>query len=220
MLMIMFSCPLGYASPTSSSDSPERQRVSVQQVKGRSSMVTPPQSRSTMITESLVLKVLNSERAQARIDELLQKFQAFIEQKNSNHVRLRVIPQELTLLTDSIAELGIVFDRSLSRKDLTEQIALLQATIRSKSEIFQRTRELLDQADTQVTLQIEGQMTALITEIERAKGRLRVLLDQARLARLQIAFKIAPTRAQKSRASPIPWLNRIGVGQMERRFEP
>ena len=170
------------------------------------------------VTTQLVLKVLNRTQAQQQIIASINQIGGHLARSEHARLVLRIPPAKLDELLASLGSLGRIFDRQLSRRDVTEERLRLNSMLRSREVLFQRTRELMNAADQGFTLEVERKLRELLTEIERSKGQLRVLEDQIRYATLEISFLLPQQVPIERTRSPIVWLNQLGVEHVEQSF--
>ncbi|MBM4343048.1 MAG: DUF4349 domain-containing protein [Deltaproteobacteria bacterium] len=129
------------------------------------------------------------------------------------------VPQDVLAATvDELAAAGIVLQKSLQRVDLTEQIAQLQAKLKSKREILERLRSFFADSDTHSTLRIEQSMTQLVVEIEHLQGELNVAESSARMAHVQVSFQYHQKQRITYVRSPFEWLNTLDIDRFVAEF--
>jgi len=122
-----------------------------------------------------------------------------------------VPPGDFPEVTREIAKVGQVVEKTMERKDITERIAQLKGRLRSKQEILKKLRSFFDDSNVQATLQIEKNMTQLVVELEKVKGQLRVTLDKARFAKIDLDFSFRKRDRIVYVSSPFEWLNTVDL---------
>ena len=175
-------------------------------------------SRQTALSVRVVLKVVHPDQARRSILSQVRQRGGFHTLLSDGRLSLKVPPHQLTEVLQVVSKEGLVVEKSLERKDLTEQIAQLEGRLRSKGEILGKLRAFFDDSDLQATLEIERNMRALVEEMEQVKGTLRLELDRARWAVVEIHFQCPERRRVVYKRSPFRWLNSVDLQRFLRRF--
>lgn len=102
--------------------------------------VKPTVPRSTNLTATLVVKVVHPEDVRKAAIERARKAGGWAILVTDTDLHLEVPQDALAAAVDELAAAGIVLQKSLQRVDLTEQIAQVQARLKSKREILERLR--------------------------------------------------------------------------------
>jgi len=167
--------------------------------------------RATALTAQVVLKVVHPEQARKELLVDLERLGGFAVLVSDVELRAKVPPERIGAALDAVARRGLVVEKSLAREDLTQSIAQLEARQRSKQDIFRRLRRFLDDSDVGATLQIERQMTAIVSEVEQVAGQLRVERDRAQWAVVAVAFQFRERERIVYVHSPFQWLNSVDL---------
>lgn len=178
----------------------------------------PAGDRATALTAQVVLKVVHPDQARKEVLAAMEKLGGFPVLVSETELRLKVPPDQVGAALDALAQHGLVVEKTLAREDLTQSIAQLEARQRSKQDIFRRLRRFIDDSDVAATLQIERQMTALVTEVEQVAGQLRVERDRARWAVVTVAFQFRERDRIVYVSSPFQWLNTVDLDRFLREF--
>jgi hypothetical protein len=118
-----------------------------------------------------------------------------------------------------IGKAGLVLEKTLSREDLSLQIARLEGQLESKRSILAELRGFFDTSVVAATLAIETNMNQLVTELEVVKGQLRVLHDRASLVRIEIDFQFKERDRVTEVVSPFEWLNTVDLQRFIEDFQ-
>ncbi len=178
----------------------------------------PVVARLTAITATMVLKVVHPEDVRKAAIEKVQSLHGHASLVTNTELYLRVPPEHLNAVLESLLASGTALDKSLQRVDRTEYIAQLEAKLKSKREIFQRLRTFIDDSNVQATLKIERSMTALVAELEALKGDLEVERAGVELATLQINFQFHQQDRIAYVKSPFDWLNSVDLARFLAEF--
>lgn len=174
--------------------------------------------RFTALDARVVLKVADPTKARKALLARVAKLRGHPALITDRRLHVRVPPKQLDSFLAFVNTQGYVIDKQLTRRDLTEAIARTRGRLRSKATTLAQLRSFLDDSKVAATLQVERTMTAIITELERLKGRLRVDLSRAAMAQVQISFQFRnPTRLRYVR-SPFAWINSVDVQKFLREF--
>ncbi len=131
---------------------------------------------------------------------------------------LKLPPDRLTQAIEEFGALGIVIEKSISRTDVTRDVANLEGSLRSKMDILAKLRTFFDNTDLSSTLQIEQSMNQLVSEIESIKGALRLLRDQSGWAVVDISFQFRERDKVLYVSSPFDWLNTANLDRFLEEF--
>ncbi len=132
------------------------------------------------------------------IRELLPQYQAYIENENQYksdqridyRLTIRVPSHRYDTLYGSLASFGVRVDNKYSNiEDVTEQYYDLKTRIKNKKALEDRYVQLLDQAtEVKDILEIEKNLNAVRTEIERFEGQFNYLSKQVSLSTINLTF--------------------------------
>lgn len=178
----------------------------------------PAAARATALTARVTLKVVHPDEVRRRLIEAAAPVGGFPVLVEDRRLVLKVPPEALAATLDRVTAAGIVIEKTLERADLTGELAQLEALLRSKREIFDRLRQLVDGADTAATLRIEQSMSGLVAEMEGIAGRLRVERSRAAHAVVDVAFEFRERERIVYVRSPFEWLNTVDLEQFDARF--
>jgi hypothetical protein len=170
-------------------------------------------ARHTALTAHVVLKVVHPEQARRELLAEVEKLGGFAVLVSDTELRVKVPPAHIGDTLDAVTRRGLVVEKSLAREDLTQSIAQLEGRLRSKQDIFVRLRRFIDDSDVAATLQIERQMTALVSEVEQVGGQLRVERERTRWALVTVAFQFRERDRIVYVRSPFQWLNSVDLNR-------
>ena len=178
----------------------------------------PVAVRATSLTATLVVKVVHPEEVRKAAIERARAAGGWPILVTDADLHLEVPQDALAATVDQLAAAGIVLQKSLQRVDLTEQIAQLQAKLKSKREIGERLRTFFADSDSHSTLRIEQSMTQLVVEIEHLQGELNVAESSARMAHVQVSFQYHQRQRITYVRSPFEWLNTLDLDRFLSEF--
>ncbi|MFO8073739.1 MAG: DUF4349 domain-containing protein [Polyangia bacterium] len=167
--------------------------------------------RRTALVSRMVVKVVHSDEARARLIEAARELNGFPTLVTDERLVLKIPPDKLGRIVESAGELGPVLEKTLEREDLTEEIAQLEGRLRSKRKILAKLRSFFDDSGVQATLRIERNMTGLVRELEEVKGRLRVVRERSQWAVLDVSFSFRKRDRVVYVHSPFEWINTVDL---------
>ena len=151
-----------------------------------------PAARASYRTAAIVLAVGDRRVA---TDALIAKATAlggYFSVQTDDHLVLRVPVQQLEALTEGAEALGLVTDRRLASNDLGGELTDLRARLTAREQMLTQLQALLPTASAEAIVTVEREITRLISEIEYAKGRLRLLEHRAAPAGVDAADAARP----------------------------
>ena len=118
---------------------------------------------------------------------------ATVDERERAEYVIRVPPERLDALMDSIATLGDVDSRSVSAEDVTDRVIDAEARLGALRASRDRLRQLFERASTtQDVIAVERELARVQAEIESLEARLATLRGQVALSELSIALRQRP----------------------------
>jgi hypothetical protein len=176
-------------------------------------------ARQSAITATLVLKVSSPTDTVAELRQYIATLGGFPSLITNTELVLKLPPEHLSAALARIGKAGLVMQKSLTREDLSLDIAKLEGQLESKRAILAELRRFFDTSDVAATLAIEKNMTALVVELESVKGRLRVLRERAQWVVINVRFQFKPRDRITRVASPFEWLNTVDLDRFLTEFQ-
>lgn len=113
---------------------------------------------------------------------------------------LRIPPGVFTSVLDRIAELGLVVDRNLTGKDVTEAVVDVKSRISSARTSVERIRDLMDRAVTlRDVVALEGELSQREADLDALLAKQASLKNQISLA--TVTVRLEPTKAAEEAAA-------------------
>ncbi|MCP4676806.1 MAG: DUF4349 domain-containing protein [Deltaproteobacteria bacterium] len=194
----------------------EKIPAAVESAKGEES--DTGEQRQTALVSTMILKVINPSETRVALEKKVAELGGFPVLITDDSLTLKVPPKELSKVVEYAAKEGIIIEKSLARQDLTLELAQLEGELKSKRKILKRLRGFFDDSNVNATLRIEQTMTDLVAEIESVKGRLRVLRERAKWARVEISFQFKRRDRIIYVNSPFDWLNTVSLDRFLEEF--
>ena len=179
-----------------------------------------PARRKRMVIYNAQLR-MNVSNVTAKLEEAIQIAEAvggYMKARRDSQITVRIPVAKLkTYLTD-VKKLGTVVSESITSQDITEEYTDLEIRLKNLEKTLKRFRELLPKADAiKDVLAIEREIGRITGEIERIKGRIKFLSEQAALATVTIHFNAPqPGGPAKRPVTPFSWVRRLGIEKLFR----
>ncbi|MGK0289341.1 MAG: hypothetical protein ACI86H_000778 [bacterium] len=177
------------------------------------------QKRSMAIQSNFTLKVSNRQLAAESIMKKLTSMGGYFSKKSDQFLVLKV-PQKSVKKFLVFAKLqGLSFGENYQVRYVGDQLARLQARVKSKEELLVAYFKVLDRAGDKDILEVEKAVTHLIHDIEKFKGQIYFLQHRIQYAVVTIFFKFRQKTAPRRTYSSFPWLNQVNLQLLVREFQ-
>lgn len=164
------------------------------------------------VNASLVVAVSKRDAAADALVAFADEVGGWFASRTDEGLSLRVPVQAVDAVLERATEEGKVLARSIQRDDLGQELADLEGRLSAREDVLDEYFKLLSQAGPKAIVTVERQIVLAIDEIERIKGRLQLLQDQAQYGRVDIDFRFrdrgAPARDGNSSWA---WINTLNV---------
>ena len=148
--------------------------------------------RLTIRSASLRIEVDNTDSATKAVTKDIESMDGYVDhiyRRDDKSVSLTVKLPETALeeLINKTSGLGVVKSKSLSAKDVTDEITDIEARLKNLYVLRDRFRLLLDKADTvSEVIDIERELSRIQTEIDSIEGRRLKLKNQVAYSEAEI----------------------------------
>ncbi len=159
---------------------------------------TPVSDRRIIKEGEISFETSDNNETRKLINKTVKELNAYISQDNvtdqryriENRITIRVPSENFEALLTKIIESAKGLDsRNISATDVTEEYVDIEARLKTKKELENRYKTLLNKAGTvEEILKIEKQIGDLRTEIESIEGRFKYLNDRISFSTLNIVF--------------------------------
>jgi hypothetical protein len=112
--------------------------------------------------------------------------------QSSATLTLRIPPGDFDSVLDRVAKLGVVVQRNLTGKDVTEAVVDVKSRIASARTSVDRIRDLMDRAGTlRDVVALEGELSQREADLEALLAKQSTLKDQTSLATVTVHLETA-----------------------------
>jgi hypothetical protein len=176
------------------------------------------QSRLVLYAGTLVLRIFKLADAADLAQKLALETGAYIQSRHTTQMVIRVPVHRFHELMARLAAVGEVAGKSIAAQDVTQQYFDITHRLKAAHAVLTRLKALLLKAhNVTESLQIEREMSRLLTRIERFKGLLRYLQHHASLSTITVYFRVKPRYSRPIRThwrSPFGWVKGLGLWRM------
>ena len=177
-----------------------------------------PQTRLVIYHGTLVLRVFKLADAEDLAQKLALETGAYIQTRYNTRMVIRVPVGRFHELMARLAAVGEVAGKSIAAQDVTQQYFDVTHRLKAAHAVLARLKSLLLKArNVNESLEIEREMSRLLTRIERFKGLLRYLRHHASLSTITVYFRVKPRHSrpiQTNWRSPFGWVKGLGLWRM------
>ncbi len=163
------------------------------------------------------LSVYEVQKSLDAVDGLAKDVGGYLSRRDDHSITIRVPAEHFQKVVDSIAKVGDVLHRDVVSEDVTAEFRDLEVQLSNLIALRARFEKLLEKAGkVEEALAIEQQLGRVTGEIERIKGRLKLLGDQARYSTITVRFEARSNQQvqQGPFVLPLPWLSQVGLRRL------
>jgi hypothetical protein len=166
--------------------------------------------------------VLSGEReaAIAKVVELAENCQGWFQARTTDRLELRIPRDSLPGFELELAKLGRRAERRYSTEDLARDFEEQTLGLAGRVRLLETwTQAMAKESQRREALDIQLEMASLASEIDRRKGRLKLLRDRMEYARVVLDFRFQG-RSVSARAgrTAFPWLNDLDMDRFRGSF--
>lgn len=184
----------------------------------------PRSERKMVYTAAYTLLVSSIDEAIARLLRQAEAAGGYLAKRADARLTVRIPAAKFHPFLAELPAYGRVLSESMSALDVTSKHTDLAIRLENAEKSRKRLLALLDRAEKMAdVIQIETALRRLTAEIEQMKGQLKLLNSQITYSTVNVAFQANAPKAKPKRRrsnSRFGWINRIGIEQDLRRFQP
>ncbi len=176
-----------------------------------------PIARQIIYTAQMRLAVFNVDEAMERVEALAVSVDGYVQQMRQGYFILRIPAAHLRDVMDGVGGLGMVTERNLEARDVTEEYVDVTTRIRVLRETQGQLIDLLKRTKTvEEALHVRQALDQVTMQLEQALGRLRVLESLIGFSTLTVYIdERGPQNDIPSSNDPFPWVDSLGVEATE-----
>jgi hypothetical protein len=166
----------------------------------------------------LYMAVFETKKAIDAVEKLAKDEGGYLVSRDDTHITVRVPAGKFDGALGKIAKLGDLLHRNVSVEDVTDQYFDLQIRLKNLEAMRDRFEELLKKANkVEDALAVERELERVAGEIERLKGRLKLLHELVTFSTITVEFQPRPSDHIESQVHlPFPWLDHLGLAELLR----
>jgi hypothetical protein len=174
----------------------------------------------TRVTGALVLRVDDQAAASANAIALAEQMGGWFSRFSGDGVTVRIPTAGVDAFLEASQGFGDVEDRQYGREDLGGRIADVESRLKARREVLARYLSVLEDASPKAVVQVEREITRVVSEIEGLEGQLRVHTDRVKHAEVTLSFRYRERRAPvRDGSSSFAWLNTMNVADFLEELE-
>jgi hypothetical protein len=163
------------------------------------------------------LAVYEVQKSVDAVQALAEKSGGYLARRDDTSITIRIPAGAFQDVVGDIGKLGDVLNRNVTSEDVTAEFRDLEVQLSNALAMRERFAKLLEKAvKVEEALQIEKELGRVTDEIERIKGRLKLLSDLASYSTITVRF--SPHAAQQVQHGPfilpLPWLDNLGLPRL------
>jgi len=175
-------------------------------------------ARQIVYDGRLTLVVGDVALAMERTRVLTEELGGYLQKMSGEILVIRVPAEAFRQALERLEALGTIVKRDISAQDVTEALLDLEVRLNNAKAMSERLRQLLAKAqDVKAALEVEKELTRVLTEIERLEGQLNALSTQVAFATLSVTFQrirdLPPTPTLDVKL-PFLWLHDLGMDNL------
>jgi hypothetical protein len=187
--------------------------------KSQGSAIDDPERKQPILiyTANFTLSVYEVEKSLAAVEGLARDAGGFMAKREDRSVTIRVPAQKFHDVVQAIEKVGDVLHRNVVSEDVTAEYRDLEVQLQNALAMRARFEKLLEKAvKVEEALAIERELGRITGDIERIKGRLKMLSDLARYSTITVVFSARSSEQvqQGPFVLPLPWLNNISLPRL------
>lgn len=165
---------------------------------------------------NLNMAVFETKKALDHTEQIARDAGGYLVRRDDHSITVRVPAKRFHGALSRMMKLGDVLHRSVSVEDVTAQYRDLQIRLKNAEAVRDRLAALLKQAKSvKDALQVERELARVTDEIERMKGKLKLLHELVQFSTITIQFSPQSVEHVDSTVKlPFPWLGNLGLGKL------
>ncbi|MGB1013749.1 MAG: DUF4349 domain-containing protein [Nannocystaceae bacterium] len=174
-------------------------------------------ARQIIYVADMTISVFNLEDAMEKAEKVATQAGGYVQAMSTGQYVLRIPAAKLRNVMENLGGLGVVENRNLQARDVTEEFFDLQTRIEVLEGTQTQLLNLLKKAkNVKEALSVRQALDKVTMELEQAKGRLRLLQNQIGFSTLTVRIEErGPHTSYPTSDDPFPWVDSLGVEATE-----
>lgn len=167
-------------------------------------------------TANVTMAVFETKKTLDDAEKLAKGMGGYLVRRDDRSITFRVPSGKFDGALEQVMKLGDVLGREVSVKDVTEEYFDLKVRVRNLEVVRERLEALLLKA-TKVdeALAVERELERVAGNIERIKGRLKLLQELVAFSTITLTLQPRPVdRVGTTVRMPFDWLGGLGLGSL------
>lgn len=186
--------------------------------KTASAVEDPARKQPILIyTADFTMSVYEVTKSLDAVESVAKGAGGYLSRRDDRSITVRIPAEKFAEVVAAIEKVGDVLHRNVVSEDVTAEYRDLEVQLTNALALRARFEKLLEKAaKVEEALEIERELGRITGEIERIKGRLKLLSDLARYSTVTVSFQ-PRTNAQVQQGPfvlPLPWLNNVGLRRL------
>ena len=170
-------------------------------------------------TADFTMSVYEVQKSLDSVEALAKKNGGYLSKRDDHAITIRVPAGEFQGVINELSKLGDVTNRNVVSEDVTAEYRDLEVQLANNVALRDRFAKLLEKAQkVEEALQIERELGRITGEIERIKGRLKLLSELSSYSTITVHFAARSDQQinQGPFVLPLPWLSNLGLPRLLR----
>lgn len=167
-------------------------------------------------TAQVHIAVFEVRKALEAAERLARDSKGYLVRQGDQSITFRIPAEHFQTVLGEVLKLGDVIHRDVQARDVTDEFFDVQTRTRTLEAMRNRFEELLRRAqNVQEALAVERELGRVVDEIERLKGRLKLLRELIAFSTITIEFRPRVVESLKSDVQlPFPWLKSLSLSHL------
>ncbi len=168
-------------------------------------------------TADFTMSVFEVAKSIDAVEGLAKAAGGYLARRDDRSITIRVPAEKFADVILGVEKVGDVTNRNVVSEDVTAEYRDLEVQLQNLLALRLRFEKLLEKANkVEEALQIEKELGRVTGEIERIKGRLKLLTDLSAFSTITVTFapRVSQTVQEGPFVLPLPWLGNLGLRRL------
>jgi hypothetical protein len=168
-------------------------------------------------TADFTMSVFEVKKSLDAVESIAKDAGGYLSRRDDQSITVRIPAGKFQDVVTSIEKVGDVLHRNVVSEDVTAEYRDLEVQLQNLLALRSRFEKLLEKAaKVEEALSIERELGRITGEIERIKGRLKLLTDLAQYSTITVSFQPRSNSEvhEGPFVLPLPWVNDVGLRRL------